>query len=265
MTQTGAQDMDGLLLNHRLDGPEAAPPLVLCGSLGTNLEMWEPQLPLARARRLIRLDQRGHGGSPVPDGPYSIADLGRDVLATLDRLGLDRVSYCGLSIGGMIGQWLAINAPKRLHRLVLICTAAYLPPRTGWIERATTVRGAGTAEAVADAVIARWFTAPFADREPEVVARHRAMIAATPAEGYAACCEAIADMDLRPALPGVPIPALVIAGAQDPSTPPEHGRAIADAIPGARFERLDPAAHLSSVERAADVNRLIEDHLEADK
>jgi 3-oxoadipate enol-lactonase len=227
------------------------------------MAMWDPQWSaLGRHARLVRFDHRGHGGSPVPPGPYEIADLGRDVLALLDRLGLELVSYCGLSIGGMVGQWLAVNAPERIERLVLICTAPYLPPASAWTERAAAVRAAGSPKVVADAVIGRWFTAPFAERNAEVVARHRAMIAATPAEGYAACCEAIATFDLRSGLPGVTAATLVIAGAQDPSIPPEHGRAIAAAVPGARFELLDPAAHLASVERADEVTALIAEHLD---
>jgi 3-oxoadipate enol-lactonase len=256
--------MTAVELNYRLDGQTDAPPLLLCGSLGTTLDMWEPQLELVRTRRLIRVDQRGHGGSPVPEGPYSIADLGSDIVAVLGRLGYERVAYCGLSIGGMVGQWLAINAPGRIERLVLICTSAHLPPRSAWLERAAAVRHAGTPEVVADAVIGRWFTAPFAASNPGLVARHRAMIATTPAEGYAACCDAIAELDLRSGLASIATPTLVIVGAQDPSTPPEHGRAIAAAIPGARLELLDPAAHLSSVERAETVNELIDEHLEAD-
>src|SRR5262249_3940807 len=150
--------------------------------------------------------------------------------------GLDRASYCGLSIGGMIGQWLAINAPKRIERLILICTAAHLPPRENWTDRAATVRSAGSPEAVADAVIGRWFTPPFAQANPGVVAWHRSMIARTSAEGYAGCGEATADLALRAGLRGVTAPTLVIAAAQAPSVPPQHGRAIADAIPGARCE-----------------------------
>lgn len=238
--------------------------LVLGGSLGTTLSMWEPQIAmLSQSVRTVAFDHRGHGGSPVPSGPYTIADLGSDVLALLDRLGIERASYCGLSIGGMVGQWLAINAPRRIDKLILICTAAYLPPASAWTERAAAVREAGSPEVVADAVIGRWFTPPFAAANPELIARYRAMIAATPGDGYAACCEAIATLDLRPGLPGVSSPTLVIGGAQDPSIPPEHGRAIAAAIPGARFELLDPAAHLASVERAPEVTHLIEDHLEA--
>jgi 3-oxoadipate enol-lactonase len=254
--------MTSVELHFELDGAPGAPALLLGGSLGTTLEMWEAQLPLVSAARLVRFDHRGHGRSPVPDGPYSIADLGLDVLALMDRLELERVSYCGLSIGGMVGQWLAINAPQRIERLILICTAAFLPPRSNWIERAELVRTAGSPEAVADTVIGRWFTPPFAQTHPEIVARYRAMIAATPGEGYASCCEAIADLDVRAGLPGVTAPTLVIAGAEDPSIPAEHGEAIAQAIPGARIEVLDPAAHLASVERAADVNRLIVNHME---
>jgi 3-oxoadipate enol-lactonase len=161
----------------------------------------------------------------------------------------------------MVGQWLAINAPERVQRLVLICTSAYLPPEGDWRQRAATVREAGSPEAVADAVLGRWFTAGYAEHNPGVVRRHRQMIASIPAEGYAGCCEAIAAMDLRSSLDRVTAPTLVIAGAQDPSTPPEHGRLIAEAIPGARLEVLDPAAHLSSVERATEVSGLIAGHL----
>ena len=254
--------MSAVALHHRIEGSRGGAPLLLGGSLGTTLEMWQPQLHALGGRlRLIPFDHRGHGGSPVPPGPYSIEDLGRDVLALLDRLELERVCYCGLSIGGMVGLWLAASAPERIERLALICTAAHLPPASSWRERAAAVRAAGTPEVVADTVVERWFTPAFAAACPEVVARHRAMIAATPAEGYAACCEAIAAMDLRPALARISAPTLVVAGAQDPSTPPEHGRAIAAAIADARFELLDPCAHLANVERAEEVNRLLEEHL----
>jgi 3-oxoadipate enol-lactonase len=249
-------------LHYEIAGDGQA--LVLGGSLGTTLAMWEPQLLRLSAQvRTIAVDHRGHGRSPVPQGPYEIADLGRDTLALLDRLGIEQASYCGLSIGGMVGQWLAINAPHRIARLILICTAAHLPPSSAWTERAGIVRDARTPEVVADTVVGRWFTAPFAAAKPALVARYRAMIATTPAEGYAACCEAISTLDLRAGLPGVAAPTLVIGGVQDPSIPPDHGRAIAAAIPGARFELLDPAAHLANVERAPEVTHLIEDHLEA--
>lgn len=256
--------MTAVALNYEVAGPSDGSVIVFGGSLGTSLEMWEPQLArLSNGVRAVAFDHRGHGRSPVPGGPYEIADLGNDVLALLDRLGIERAAYCGVSLGGMVGQWLAINAPQRITKLILICTAAHLPPPSAWTERAAAVRRARSPEVVADAIVGRWFTPPFAAANAATVARYRAMISTTDGEGYASCCEAISTLDLRAGLPAVTAPTLVIAGAQDPSIPAEHGRAIAGAVPGARFELLDPAAHLASVERAADVTQLIDDHLEA--
>ena len=250
-------------LNCSISGPDDAPALLLGGSLGTTMDMWDPQVPvLSAAHRVIRFEHRGHGGSPVPTGPYTMDDLGSDVVTILDRLDLALVSYCGLSIGGMVGQWLAINAPERIDKLILLCTAPHLPPASAWQERAAAVREAGTPEVVADAVLGRWFTPEYAASHPDIVTRYRAMISGIEAEGYAGCCEAIADMDLRAGLPGVTAPTLVVAGRQDPSIPPEHGEAIAAAIPGARIEILDPGAHLVSVERADAVTALIAEHLD---
>ncbi|HZE04218.1 MAG TPA: 3-oxoadipate enol-lactonase [Solirubrobacteraceae bacterium] len=254
--------MTTVRLNAEIDGAPDAPALLLGGSLGTTVAMWDPQVAtLSQDHRLVRFDHRGHGGSPVPPGPYSMDDLGADVLTLMDRLGLERASYCGVSIGGMVGQWLAVNAPERIDRLVLICTSAYLPPAENWHERARAVREAGTPEAVADAVLSRWFTPEFAEREPGVLHRHRTMICSIAAEGYAGCCEAIAGMDLRAGLGRVTAPTLVLAGAQDPAIPPEHGEAIAAAVPGARLEVLDPGAHLLNVERAGEVTELVAEHL----
>jgi 3-oxoadipate enol-lactonase len=248
-------------LYHQIDGSLQGPPLILHASLGTTLQMWEPQLARLSGARLIRLDHRGHGRSPVPPGPYTIADLGQDVLALAGRLGLERFSYCGISIGGMVGQWLAVHAPRRLDRLILICTAGYTPAPRTFLSRAVTVRAAGDPGVVADAVVAKWFTRALAETEPELVARYRAMITATPAEGYAGCAEAVAAHDERAGLPHVAAPTLVIAGAQDESLPAALGREIASAVPRARFVLLDPAAHLASVERAPEVNDLIAEHL----
>jgi 3-oxoadipate enol-lactonase len=251
-------------LHHEVAGDGSSSTLLLGGSLGTTLRMWDPQVqPLAARRRVIRFDHRGHGASPTPSGPYAIDDLGNDVLELLDRLGIMRASYCGLSIGGMVGMWLAANAPERVDRLVLICTSAHLPPASAWTDRAAVVRAAGTPEVVADAVIERWFTPGFAREHPGVVERHRAMIGATPAEGYASCCEALAQLDLRASLSTISARTLVIAGARDPTAPPVHARAIVDAIPGARLEVLDDAAHLASVQQAGAVTKLIADHLDS--
>lgn len=242
-------------------GPEDAPVLVMGSSLGTSLDMWDSQLALAERLRIVRLDHRGHGRSPVPSGPYEIADLGRDVLELMDSLEIERASYCGLSIGGMIGIWLGANAPERIERLVLICTSAHLPPAEGWAERATKVRAAGTVGVVADAVVARWLTPAYAEERPELVAELRAMLVATDPTGYAECCGAIERMDLRDELGRITPPTLVISGAGDEATPPEHQRLIAASIPGARLETVGPAAHLAAVERPTRVNELIADHL----
>ena len=249
-------------LNCVSAGPDDAPVLLLGGSLGTTLAMWEPQLPqLSATHRVIRFEHRGHGASPVPNGPYSIDALGEDVLAMMDRLGIRRAAYCGLSIGGMVGQWLAINAPDRIDSLILICTSAHLPPASAWQDRAAAVRAAGTPEVVADTVLSRWFTAPWAERHPDVISRYRQMISGIDPEGYAGCCEAIAGMDLRDGLDRISAPTLVLSGRQDPSIPPPHGEAIARAVAGARLEILDPGAHLLSVERPDDVTALIAGHL----
>jgi 3-oxoadipate enol-lactonase len=252
---------DPVALHFEIDGAADGPALVLAGSLGTTLAMWEPQRgPLSARARLIVPDHRGHGGSPVPEGPYEIADLGRDVLALLDRLELERASFCGLSIGGMVGQWLAINAPERIERLILICTAAHVPGGAAFRARAETVRAAGPG-VVADPVVGRWFTGGFAAAHPELVASYRAMIAATAAEGYASCAEAVGAHDVRAGLGRIRAPTLVISGAEDESLPPALGREIAGGVAGARFELLDPAAHLANVERADVVNELIAEHL----
>jgi 3-oxoadipate enol-lactonase len=255
--------MTTVQLNAEIGGPDAGEPLLLGGSLGTTLAMWEPQLPaLTRTHRVIRFDHRGHGRSPAPPGPYTLDDLGGDVLALMDRLGLQRASYVGLSLGGMVGQWLAINAPERIARLTLISTSAHMPPPEGWHERAAAVRRASTTAVIADAVLGRWFTPGFAERRPQVVAHYRGMVSASPPDGYAACCEAIAAMDLRAGLGRIAAPTLVLVGAQDPSTPPPHAETIARGVPGARLEVLDPGAHLLNVERDDEVTSLIRDHME---
>jgi 3-oxoadipate enol-lactonase len=247
-------------LGYDLTGPAHAPLLVLGGSLGTTRAMWSPQLPeLTRRWRVLRFDHRGHGGSEVARGPYTLDALGGDVLALLDEVGADRVSYCGLSLGGMIGMWLAAHAPHRIDRLALLCTSAYLPPAQHWLDRARLVRGGGTATVV-DAVVARWFTPAFAQGQRETVTELSNALAAVPPEGYAGCCEAIAAMDLRPVLHRVSAPTLVIAGGEDPATPPAHGEEIVAAVPDARLAVVAHAAHLASVEQPVAVTRLLDAH-----
>jgi 3-oxoadipate enol-lactonase len=248
-------------LAHTVDGPDGAPTVVLSNSLGSTPAMWDAQAPaLAERLRVVRYDHRGHGRSPVPPAPYAIDDLGADVLAMLDRLGLERVHWCGLSLGGMVGMWMAINAPERIDRLVLCCTSARLGPPEMWADRAATVRAHGV-DAVADAGIERWLSPGFVEREPEVAARVRAMLVATPAEGYAACCGVIERMDLLPRLDEIRAPTLVIAADDDPATPPEDGERIASAIPGARLEIVRGARHLATIEQPGAMTELIVAHL----
>jgi 3-oxoadipate enol-lactonase len=253
--------MTPVAVAHTVDGPDGAAPVVLSNSLGSTPAMWDPQFPALAARlRVVRYDHRGHGRSPVPPGPYELADLGADVIALLDRLGLQRVHWCGLSLGGMVGMWMAINAPERIDRLVLCCTSARLGPPEMWADRAATVRAQGV-DAIADAGIERWLSPGFIEREPQIAAGIRAMLAATPAEGYAACCGVIERMDQVPQLGEIRAPTLVIAAEDDPATPPEHGELIAAAVPGARLEIVKGARHLATIEQPEAMTTLIGNHL----
>ena len=249
---------------HRVDGPLEAPPVVLSSSLGATWHMWDPQVPaLTRTNRVVRFDHRGHGASPTPPGPYAIADMGADVIALLDRLAIETTSFVGLSLGGMVGIWLAAHHPRRIDALVLICTSALPDAAEAWRTRASLVRDQGTA-AVADAVVARWFTPELAEREPELVSRMAAMVSATSADGYAACCGAIEGLDLRAECRRISAPTLVVAAAEDPAMPPEeHGRVITGLIPGSRYVELSPAAHLANVEQPEVVTGLLLEHLRA--
>jgi 3-oxoadipate enol-lactonase len=250
-------------LHHIDEGPRDAPVLVLAGSLGSTLEMWRPQVaPLTERFRVIRIDHRGHGHSPVPPGPYRIADLAEDVLALLDGLGLERVAWCGLSMGGMIGMHLGSEAPERIESLALCCTTSNFPDTTIWKERIAAVSSDGTAS-LAEGIVSRWFTPDWAATHPDVVAEAASWVAATPDDGYIACCQALEVWDHRDRLGVITAPTLVIAGAADPSTPVEpHARTLADGIPGARLEVLD-AAHLATIEAADTATALIAEHAAA--
>jgi len=248
-------------LHHVVEGPDDAPALVLLNSLGSTLAMWEPQIEALAARfRVVRCDLRGHGRSPVPPGPYALADLGGDVVALLDTLGIPRAHVAGVSLGGMIAMWLAIHTPERVDRIVPCCTSAKLGPPQAWRDRAALVREQGTG-AVADAVVARWVTPTWAAAHPAGYRRLRDMIASTPPEGYAGCCAAIEVMDQEDDLHRITAPTLVIAGADDPATPPDHGARIAARIPGARMAVIPHAMHLANIERPAQVTERIISHL----
>lgn len=243
-----------------LDGPQTAPALVLAHSLGTRLEMWDSVVPaLSRHFRVVRYDARGHGESAAPDAVYSMGDLGRDLLNILDALDIGKAHLCGLSLGGMVGQWMALNAPARLNRLVIANSTAHAGPPRLWEGRIKHIRRAGTAS-VADAVIESWFTPEFRAAHPKKVAPVRQMICDTPQAGYMGTSCAMRDMDFRAALKEVAVPAMVIIGARDRSTPPEWGELIAGHIPGARREVLD-CAHMSSIEMPEAFAGLVEGFL----
>jgi 3-oxoadipate enol-lactonase len=225
--------------------------VVLCGSLGAPSSMWDPQLPALVGRTVVRVEHPGHGGAPL-DEVRDVGDLARRVLAAVDG---ERFSLVGLSLGGAVGMRLALDVPERLERLVLACTSARFGEPAQWLARAATVRAGGLA-AIVDAVLARWFTPSFDD-----VAAFRERFLTTDAEGYARCCEALAAYDVRDQLSSIGAPTLLIAGAEDPTTPPADVEAISHAVPNARFAVIPGAAHLANVERPDDFNRLLEEHL----
>jgi 3-oxoadipate enol-lactonase len=242
-------DAGGPRLSYELEGPPQAPVLLLSNSLGTSLDLWQPQrAAFARSFRLVRYDTRGHGRSQAPPGPYTLDRLGRDALAVLDAAGASRAHVCGISLGGLPAMWLGIHAPRRVERLVLANTAARIGTPELWEERMASVRAQGMA-ALADAAMPRWFTPAFRERDPARVEALRSAVAACPVEGYAGCCAALRDADLTAAIGGIAAATLVVAGAHDPATPPSAAEGLRDRIPGARLVTLD-AAHLSNVEAA---------------
>jgi 3-oxoadipate enol-lactonase len=243
---------------YRLDGPEDAPLVVLGPSLGTSADLWLPQLPaLTRAWRVLRFDLPGHGGAPVPDGPFTVDDLAGGVAALLDGLGAERAAYAGVSLGGAIGTALALRAPDRVASLVLCCTSPRFGDPGAWRERAALVRREGVGP-VADSAAGRWFTPAFTRAET-----YTAMLRATDPEGYAACCDALAGFDATARLGAISAPTLVIAGAQDGPTPPRgHADRLAEGIPGARLTVVEGAGHLANVERPVAVTREITAHLD---
>ena len=250
-------------VHHLVEGPARAPTVVLAGSLGSTLSMWDRQVgALTEHFRVVRYDARGHGSSPVPPGPYSIDDLADDLAALQDTVGAPRAHIVGLSLGGMTAIRLAAREPQRVDRLVLACTTAAMGAPQAWAERAAVVRAQGTG-ALADAVATRWLTAAYRLEHPADVALLVSMIAATAAEGYASCCTAIEHMDLHADLARITAPTLVIGGRDDPSIPVSDQQLLAAAVRGARLRIVDGAAHLASFERPDVVNALLIDHLTA--
>lgn len=248
--------INGTTLHYASDGDERAPALVLVNSLGADHTMWAPQVAvLGQAFRVIRFDTRGHGRSGVSPGPYTIELLGSDVVALLDHLRITRAAFCGISLGGAVGQWLGLNAANRVSRLVLANTAAKFGTIDAWNQRIAAVNAGGVA-AVADAVLGRWFTPAFAQREPALVARVRATMVHQSAAGYVAQCGAARDVDFRDALGTIVTPTLVIAGTHDTSTTPADAAFLARQSPGARYVEL-AAAHMSNMESPTAFNAAV--------
>jgi 3-oxoadipate enol-lactonase len=254
-------DSSGCRIFFEVSGPGNAPALLLCHALGGRGGMWASQIgAFSRRFRVIVPDLRGHGRSAVPAGDYTLDELGADVLAVLDAVGATRAHVCGLSIGGLIAMWLAINAPGRVGRLVPVCTSARVGDPGVWTERIQQVRATGL-EAIADAAMTRWFTDGFRRQHPDTVARHHAMVTSSARDGYAGCCAVLRDTDLAPDLAGIGADTLMISGRFDPVAPPSAGQAIVDRIPRARLTVLE-AAHMPNVERPEEFNAAVMEFLE---
>jgi len=252
--------INGEPFNILVEGPDSAPALLFSNSLSSNLHMWDAQAEALKADfRIIRYDSRGHGRSVAEPGEYTIEQLSRDALAILDALGVEQAHFCGLSKGGMVGQWLLTHHPARIGKAVLANTAAQMPPPELWSGRIANVSKNGMA-AIVDATIERWFTRRFIDHAPAEIGRIRAMIAATPAAGYCGCCAAIRDMDQRETIRAIDKPVLLISGAHDPATTPEMMQLMRERIRGAEWLSLD-AAHISNIEQPEAFTRALREFL----
>jgi len=242
---------NGISMNYTLDGPTGAPVVTLSHSLATTLAMWEPQLkPLTARWRVLNYDTRGHGGTDAPRGAYTLDQLADDAQALLRALGIPRTHWVGLSMGGMIGQTLALKAPELFASLVLCDTTSRVPPeaKPQWEERIRTADTQGM-EPLVEPTLGRWFTPPFRERQPEVVERVRAMIRGTKPAGYIGCCRAIAGLDLTDRVGAIKLPTLVIVGEEDPGTPVAAARVLHERIKGSELVVLKSASHLSNLEQ----------------
>ncbi len=250
---------NGISITYTLDGPAGAPAVTLSHSLATDLSMWDPQMPALTSRyRVLRYDTRGHGGTDAPAGPYTLEQLAEDARAMLRALGIPRTHWIGLSMGGMIGQLFALTSPGLLASLALCDTSSRVPAEAKpiWDDRIRTAETEGMGPLVAP-TIARWFTAPFVARGPEVVDRVRAMIRRTNPRGYVGCCHAIAALDLTERLGAITLPTLIVVGEQDQGTPVAASRAIQEQIKGSELVILESASHLSNLEQPEEFNRAV--------
>ncbi len=252
---------NGIDIHYDIQGE--GPWLMLSHSLATDLSMWDDQMAaLTPHFRVLRFDTRGHGGTSAPEGAYDFPWLTADVLWLMERLGVERAHFCGISLGGMIAQHVALTAPEKIDKLVLVSTTSGYGPEAKalWAERIAAVRAGGMAPLLAP-TLERWFTAPFRQAHPDVMARVGAMVVATPVAGYIGCGQAIPLMDTTVRLAQLRCPALIVAGADDAGMPPAMGRRIADHLPDARFEVIEMASHLCNIEQKDSFNRILLDFL----
>jgi 3-oxoadipate enol-lactonase len=253
-------ESDGARLYYEVSGNPRGTLLVLANSLGSNLHMLDKVLPALESRhRVLRFDMRGHGESTLAPEPFTIEQLGRDVLRLLDEVEVDRANVCGLSLGGLVTLWLGIHAPERLHRLIFANTAARIGNREAWEQRIATVQSTGMSP-LAAATVERWFTPAYRASHPEEMEQIRQMIAATDPRGYMACCAVLRDADLRAQIGAIKAASLVITGTHDPATPPSDGLALHAGIRESRYLELD-AAHLSAWECADKFANAVVQHL----
>jgi 3-oxoadipate enol-lactonase len=238
---------NGCPIHYEMEGDENKPVLMFCNSLGTTLHMWDGQMPAVKQHfRVLRYDRRGHGKSGVPAGPYNMEMLGRDALAVMDAAKVDKISWCGLSMGGMVGMWIGANAPQRVNKLILSNTSSYFENKQIWNDRIATVKEKGLG-VILQGTLERWFTKGFRDNQPAKVQKIADMFMNTKLEGYIGCGEAVRDMDHRAIIKNITAPTMVIAGSQDAGTTPEMGEFVAKNIPGATLKMFD-AAHIANVE-----------------
>lgn len=254
---------NGISMHYTLNGPASAPIVTLSHSLATHLGMWEPQVAALAARyRVLRYDTRGHGGTDAPGGPYSLDQLAEDAVALLRALGIERTHFVGLSMGGMIGQVLALKYPEMLRSLVLCDTSSRIPTeaRPMWEERIRTTEQRGM-EPHVEPTVGRWFTAPFAATHPDIIGPVSAMIRQTKPQGYIGCCHAIKALDLTDRLSAISVPVLIVVGEDDPGTPVAASRAIHERIRGSELEILKSASHLSNIEQQDAFTKALLDFL----
>jgi 3-oxoadipate enol-lactonase len=253
---------NGIDMAYRLDGPADGPVVMLSNSLATNHTMWDPQIPALTDRyRVLRYDQRGHGGTQPTEPPYSFDMLLEDAVGLMQALDIEKVHFCGLSMGGMTGQLFGAKHPDKLHSLILCDTASEMPMPEVWQDRINTAQQKGM-NAVISGTLERWFTEAYRNAAADNTDRVGTMIATTPVDGFVGCCHAISKMNHTPLLAGIKTPTLVIVGADDPATTVEHAKVIHGEIDGSALVVLDEAAHLSNIEQADAFNTALRTHLD---